>query len=172
MRWAYQDASGHVHHCTRYTSSCVIPHQGRHQKDVLDLAYEAYQNALPSNYHPSELHFSGQSFGTQIAIQLTDLVMRNQSLPQPTRLSLLDPYFSPDHVESKLDNIPDSVAQYNTDKISDIECLNPKFPISVYRTSTNSFAPTGNPGLNLMDKVSYIRLYPEFLTGQKLNRQV
>lgn len=171
MRWAYLDSAGNQHYCNRFMSNCIMPHHGLQHENVLDLAYDAYQNALPNNYHPTQLRIAGQSLGTQIAIQLTDLVMHNKSLPQPTRLALMDPYFSPDHLKSKLLHLPESVADYNQQKIEDIEALNPQFPIAVYRTSTVSFAPTGNPAPNLMSKVAFMRLYPKFLTGEGLGLQ-
>ena len=173
MRWAYLDSAGKEQHCNRFSSNCIMPHQGLHHEDVLEMAYNAYQNALPSasDFHPPQLRIAGQSLGTQIAIQLTDLVMHNKSLPQPTRMALMDPYFSPNNLESKVLNLPKSVANYNQQKIADIEKLNPKFPIAVYRTSTVSFAPTGNPAPSLMSKVAFMRLYPQFLTGQGLALQ-
>lgn len=165
MRWAYLDNTGQLQYCNRSTPSCIMPKKGLKQLDVLDLAYNAYQNALPTGYQPTRLRIAGQSLGTQIAIQLTDLVMHNKALPQPTRLALMDPYFSPDHVGVKQQDLPSSVANYNEQKIKDIEKMHPQFPIAVYRTSTVSFAPTGNPAPDLMDQVAFMRLYPMFLSG-------
>jgi hypothetical protein len=166
MRWAYLDKSGQLQHCNRYTSSCIMPHKGFKQEDILDLAYDAYQNAFPSDYHPEKLRIAGQSLGTQVAIQLSDLVLHNKSLPQPTRVALMDPYFSPDNMGTKLQHLPQSVANYNQQKVEDIEKTNPKLPITVYRTSEVSFAPTGNPAPALMNDVAFMRLYPGFLSGQ------
>ena len=171
MRWAYLDSAGNLQHCNRFMSNCIMPHNGLKKEDILDMAYDAYQNAFPTDYHPSQLRIAGQSLGTQIAIQLTDLVIHNKSLPQPTRLALMDPYFSPDNLESNILHLPKSVATYNEQKIEDIEKVAPQLPISVYRTSTISFAPTGNPAPELMDKVAFMRLYPEFLSGQGLALQ-
>ncbi len=166
MRWAYLDSSGQLQYCNRFVSSCIMPKQGFHYQDVLELAYNAYQNALPADYHPAQLRISGQSLGTQIAIQLTDLILHNKALPQPTRLALMDPYFSPDGLENKLQHLPISVADYNEQKIKEIEQIDPTLPIAVYRTSQVSFAPTGNPAPDLMRQIAFMRLYPQFLTGE------
>lgn len=171
MRWAYIDNAGQLQHCSSAVSSCIMPHQGLKQEDVLDMAYNAYQNALPGDYHPQKLRIAGQSLGTQIAIQLTDLVLHNKALPQPTRLALMDPYFSPNGVGVIEQHLPLSVADYNQRKIEDIEKINPQLPITVYRTSQVSFAPTGNPAPNLMKDVAFMRLYPDFLSGQGLALQ-
>jgi hypothetical protein len=166
MRWAYLDNSGQLQYCNRFISSCTVPRQGLKRLDVLDMAYNAYQNALPNNYHPRKLRIAGQSLGTQIAIQLTDLVLHNRALPQPTRLALMDPYFSPDDEGVREQHLPLSIANYNEQKVKDIEKTHPQFPIAVYRTSTVSFAPTGNPAPDFMNQVAFMRLYPEFLSGQ------
>lgn len=166
MRWAYLNTSGQLNYCERGMSSCIMPKKGWREQTILELAYQAYQNAFPLFFHPPELRIAGQSLGAQVAIQLTDLVMHNASLPQPTRLDLMDPYFSPNNINNKKWHIPTKIADYNQQKISDIEALNPQLPIAVYRTSTVSFAPTGNPAKALMDQIAFTYLFPEFLSGQ------
>ena len=167
MRWAFLSSDNKVTHCTQFNAQCVIP-----KEDIVNLAFDAYKNALPSNRHYTEqnknreLRISGQSLGTQIAIQLTDKVLHDKALPQPTRLTLMDPYFSPDSDTGFIPQAPtDSVAQYNTAIINNIEILkHDEFPIDVYRTSPVSFAPYGNPAQSLMDQVDFARMDPLYLS--------
>ena len=160
MRWAYLDDAGKRHYCSDADSKCIMPKQ-----TVVDMAYDAFINALPNkeNFKGDALRITGQSLGTQIAIQLTDRVMNNPALPQPTRLVLLDPYFSPDDdTINTIYHLPKSVADFNSDKVTDILKINPNFAISEYRTSKISFAPTGNPGWSIANRVAYNELYPKF----------
>lgn len=168
MRWAYLNSDGKVEHCTQFDGRCTIP-----KESVIDLAFDAFKNALPDaktynhfNNH-RELRIAGQSLGTQVAIQLTHKIMSDQSLPQPTRLTLMDPYFSSDNNTGFIPQAPnDTVAQYNTTVISQIESQhNHQFPIDVYRTSSVSFAPLGDPAPQLMDQVDFLRLNPLYLSN-------
>lgn len=167
MEWKYLDQAGKVQMCTDADTDCVRPNQG-----IADLAFETYQKALPKSYH-QELRITGQSLGTQIAIQLTAKIMQNPSLPQPTSLVLMDPFFSPDGKFTEKNNLPYSVAQYNTETVTYIlqmyhkshPASRTKFPIYVYRTSTLSYPPFGDPADALMSQVNYMRVYPAFIKG-------
>ena len=160
MRWAYIDNSGAMQYCTAGQSNCIFPNV-----DITQMAYQSYQQAFSGlvNFHPTELRIAGQSLGTQIATQLTDRVVHNKTLPQPTRLVLLDPYFSSNGMGVSEDHLPASVADYNADKVADILKTVNKFPVSVYRTSRLSFWPTGDPAVKLTSQVAFLQLYPKFV---------
>jgi hypothetical protein len=138
------------------------------KESITALAFDAYKKALPLNYH-NELRITGQSLGAQVAIQLTDRILHDPLIAQPTRLALMDPYFGVNGLYTVQNNLPYSVADYNVNTVNDIEAIyakrhkNQTFPIAVYRTSIVSMAPTGNPNWNLMDKVAYTRLYPVYI---------
>ncbi len=169
MQWKYLDKAGVEHTCKSGDSSCVTPNES-----ITDLAFDAYKKSLPKVYN-KELRITGQSLGAQVAIQLTKKIMQHPLLPQPTRLVLMDPYFSEDGVFTAENNLPYSVAQYNSSAVTDILALykhhhalkNVAFPISMYRTSVMSFAPTGNPNWNLIQQVAYMRIYPVYLKAAK-----
>lgn len=172
MEWKYLDRFGIVQTCRNGDPTCVMP-----QEDILDLAFDAYKQAMPADYH-QEIRIAGQSLGAQVAIQLTDKIMQNPSLAQPSRLVLLDPYFSSNGKFISENELPYSVAQYNSETVADIlktyqdtHTGQAAFPIEVYRTSMVSYPPLGDEAQSLMNQASYIRLYPIFikgLTGVKL----
>lgn len=167
MEWKYLDNTGALHTCVAGDNTCVTP-----TKDIVDLAFDAYQTALPKFYH-QEIRIAGQSLGAQVAIQLTAKIMQQPLLPQPGRLVLMDPFFAPDGKFTAQNQLPYSVAQYNSDTVTAILTMYHQrhplsqlsFPIEVYRTSTVSFPPTGTPAWDLMSKVAYVRLYPDFIKG-------
>lgn len=167
MSWKYLDNSGVTHDCQSGDLGCVMP-----KESVTDMAFDAYSTALPQTY-TQELRIVGHSLGAQIAIQLTQRVMlRAPLLAQPTRLVLLDPYFSQDGYETAQNNLPNSVADYNnqtvTDIVADFKTKHPSsagFPIEVYRTSTASYFPLGNPAWALMNQATYMRVYPLYIQG-------
>lgn len=167
MQWKYLDKDGNEHTCSSEDKDCLTP-----KKSIIDLAFDSYQQALPKDYH-QPIRITGQSLGTQVAIQLTAKIMQNPTLPQPTVLILMDPFFSPNGRFAKENNLPDSVAEYNSSTVSYIRQLyhqqhpnsETKFPIIVYRTSNLSFPPLGDPAVNLMNQVDYHRVYPLFLDG-------
>lgn len=177
MRWAYLDDQGKLQYCTASQSNCAMPGTAKQPETVVDMAFNAYKNALPpvsayAGHIQPEIRIAGQSLGTQIAIQLTDRVLHDQTLPQPTRMSLMDPYFSPDSKPGKAaPGMPQSVADFNTAKVTDILSTDPKFAIDEYRTSKVSYAPLGNPNTTLMDKVAYLQLYPLYIPNDA-NKQL
>lgn len=165
MRWSYINKQGNVAYCSS-AKECEMPKLANGQPaNVFDMLTQAYRQALPSpaDYKGAELRIAGQSLGTQLATQLTDYVLLHKDLPQPTRLSLMDPYMSPSGMGTKTQGIPYSISYYNTGKVLNIEWLKAgKFPIDVYRTSRLSFFPSGNPANILMNNVAYMALYPKY----------
>lgn len=167
MEWKYIDKAGVEQVCRAGDSGCLVP-----KEDITDMAFDAYKQALPADYK-NEIRITAQSLGAQVAIQLTAKIMQHPLMPQPTRLALLDPYFSVDGKFAPQNNIPNSVADYNSDTVHSILTMyhqrhllsGQEFPIAVYRSSTVSFAPLGNPALALMDQVAYLRVYPVFIKG-------
>ncbi len=166
MRWSYLNNKGQINYCDSASLHCAMPLNPSYQvADVLEMLEASYRQALPNvlEYHGSELRIAGQSLGAQLAIQLADYVLSHRGLPQPTRLSLMDPYFSPNIIKTNSENLPLSVADYNTMTVDLIEQKRGHlFPIDVYRTSTFSYFPFGNPGDLLIDKIAYMRLYPKY----------
>ena len=164
MRWAYLDEQGQLQHCQAGSLHCKMPLRYDGQvADVLQMLERAYRQALPAHMNASQLRIAGQSLGTQLAIQLTRYVLNHPQLPQPTRLSLMDPYISPTAIETKNESMPTSIAAYNTTAVDDIEHIrHHMFPIDVYRTSRLSYFPTGNAANQLMSKVAYMSLYPHY----------
>ncbi|MFP4395490.1 MAG: hypothetical protein ACLFTI_09520, partial [Anaerolineales bacterium] len=65
-----------------------------------ELFYETYIDALPETYTQT-IRIAGHSLGNQMAVRLTHLVdagIENDGVPEalrPTRVALLDPYWSP-----------------------------------------------------------------------------
>ena len=164
MSWAYLSKAGTLQHCVNGMSNCKLV-----TEDISQMLEKAYKNALPSkeDYKGAELRIAGQSLGTQLAMQLTDWVVTNvktNDMPMPTRLSLMDPYMSPKDLEGNEHlPFPESVAVHSANTVSDIKKHDPSLPIDVYRTSTLSFAPTGDPAPKLMSEVAFMRLYPKYL---------
>lgn len=166
MRWSYLDAKDQLQYCDSASLHCAMPLTASGQvATVLEMLETAYEQALPNAlaYHGSELRIAGQSLGTQLAVQLTHYIMTDSSLPQPTRLSLMDPYFSPNEIESRNEHFPASIAGYNTIMLDLIESqAHHQFPVDVYRTSRLSYSPSGNPGTAFMNEVAYMSLSPQY----------
>ena len=164
MRWAYmKPGDSAVHHCTDGASNCIMPRDASgHVKTVGDLAYEAVVAALPSVTTKHEFRIVGQSFGAQLATIVADkLVTQNANTLKPTRLTLLDPYFS----TGRLDYVfaGKTVAQHIDDLVADIEAHT--IPVAEYRTSNISCFPTGDENHWLMSHTAFERLFPKYLSG-------
>lgn len=172
MRWRYRQKNllndkYSAKYCTAANDKCVMPtdHSGE-PMDVVQMAYQAYIQAMPkqNDYFAHQVRITGQSLGTQIAIQLTGKLLYDaQGAPEPTRLGLMDPFFSADNSFTKANNLPDSVADFNANVIANILQVHPGFPITVYRTSDLSQAPTGNPAETLNNQVAFMQLFPSYM---------
>lgn len=164
MRWTYLiPGDPNTHYCTVEDSHCFMPLDSKgHVKTIADLAYEAVINAIPAVSPNTEFRITGQSFGAQLAILVTDRLLKTTTgSVKPTRLVLLDPYFT----RGALENQPDSETVVNqiNQIVTDIESQG--LPISEYRTSQLSDFPLGDQNLWLMNHVAYERLYPKYLSG-------
>lgn len=167
MRWRYLNANNQLAYCEAGALHCKMPVDTvGNVESIRQLLISDFREAMPtkiSSYHGLALRIAGQSLGTQLAIQLTAYLVSHPALPQPTRLTLMDPYFSPNFIEAKNENMPDSIAGYNANAVKYIESLkHHQFPVAVYRTSTLSYPPTGAPANNLMSTIAYMRLYPHY----------
>jgi hypothetical protein len=154
MRWKYdwtntEGGKVKTSYCSKKQANCVMPSNSEDEPiDIVQMAYQSYTAAMPAakSYTSDSVRIAGQSLGTQIAIQLTGkLLLDPQGSPEPTRLALMDPYFTPDHQFTKVNNLPDSVGDFNANIVRNILRTNPTFPISVFRTSELSQAPNGEP---------------------------
>ena len=172
MRWKYrwvnsETGKANSSYCSNKQANCNMPTNEQGEPiDIVQMAYQAYIAAMPSaeQYLSKNVRIAGQSLGTQIAIQLTGkLLFDPQGAPEPTRLALMDPYFTPDHQFTLVNKLPDSVANYNANIVSNILQAHPTFPITVFRTSELSQAPNGNSAESLNNQVAYIHLYPNYM---------
>lgn len=165
MRWAYTKANDStVYYCDANTSGCIMPTDAQgHVKSVGTLAYEAVVNALPSVNNKLEFRIVGQSFGAQLATIVADRLLQNNSQSlKPTRVALLDPYFSLGSLNNLFGN-NQTVAQHVDSLVADVEAH--QVPVSEYRTSQVSCFPTGDENQWLMDHTAFERLYPKYLSG-------
>lgn len=163
MRWAYMKTGNPLlQHCNPGDSHCVgLPLNADGQPDTIaDAAYQAITNAIPSSSGASEFRIAGHSLGAQIAILVTDRLLKDSATVKPTRLVLLDPYYS----DSNLGFLNKSVVDYDNDFVKDI--ISHKIPISEYRTSDLSTSVhQGNDDDWLIQHAAYMRLYPKYLIG-------
>ena len=162
MRWNYlQPGNPTPLYCVAGSSNCLMPMTAQGQiQNVSQLAYQAVVNAIPAITAGQEFRMAGQSLGAQLAILVTDrLVQNNSATLMPTRLSLLDPYFT----VGTLNNLfgGETVAQHADGIVQDI--LNHNIPITEDRTSLLSLAPTGDWNSWLVSHTAYSRLYPLYL---------
>ncbi|PHQ82522.1 MAG: hypothetical protein COB66_00005, partial [Coxiella sp. (in: Bacteria)] len=164
MRWAYLDSKGHSQFCYRGKKNCIgLPLDSHgYQQSVRQLAYEAYINAFPKGYN-QRIRISGQSLGTQLAVQLTGYISNNHHVPQPSQLILLDPYFTPGLHHLDVGGGNDSAADYNYQVASHFLKENPKLGFSIYRTTKLSEWPTGDRNKPLENLSAYLRICPAFL---------
>lgn len=141
-----------VQHCSAASSNCIMPN-----KSIAQLAYEAIVNAIPNIKPGMEFRISGQSLGSQIATVVTDHLLQQQPKLKPTRLVLLEPYFSSNKIGGN------TIAQHINKLIQNI--MSNMVPVSEYRTSRISHPPTGDWNSWLMQHVAYERLYPKYFSS-------
>ncbi len=163
MRWAYLPFEAQeVSYCDSQDSHCLFPPKRAdgQSPNVVDLAYDALVSAIP-NSGDQELRIVGHSLGAQVAILLTDrLVKQNAKTIVPTQLVLLDPYFT----IGNLGVLKKNVADYDDDAVSDIASHH--VAISEYRSSTASQFPRGDWNDWLMNHTAYMRLYPKYFPAE------
>lgn len=166
MRWAYLNQQGKIAFCSVSDSHCAqLPMNiaGR-PLGVRMLAYYSYLNAFPKNYD-RPIRIAGQSLGTQLAVQLAGLVADNPHAPQPSQLTLLDPYFTPGLHHINVGTRRDSVADYNYHVAKKLLKEDPNLAFSIYRTSKLSEWPTGDRNKPLENLAAYTRICPAFLSN-------
>ncbi len=162
MRWAYLTAGDtNVHYCMAQDSHCIMPRDAAGRiKTIAELGYEAVVNALPAMDPQEEFRIAGQSFGAQLAILVTDKLLTSQSTRlKPTRLVLLDPYFSRGNLANLFNG--QSVVNHVNAMVQEIETY--QVPVAEYRTSKISYFPTGDCNSWLMSHTAYERFYPKYL---------
>ena len=164
MRWAYLNKQGKPSFCYQGKKGCVtLPENtSGHPVSVSELAYYAYINAFPKGYDKS-IRISGQSLGTQIAIQLTSKIIQNHHLPKPDELILLDPYFTPGIHRINVGPDKESVAQYSFNTARRFLIADPKLGFAIYRTTKLSEWPTGDRNKPLENISAYLRICPAYL---------
>lgn len=166
MRWAYINSQGILSFCSLGNPLCAplpINHRGQ-PLSIRQILYQSYLNAFPAGYH-QDIRISGQSLGTQLAIQLTGYVENNPLAPKPSQLILLDPYFSPPlhHITTDLGN--DSTADYNYRIATAFLKKDPKLGFIIYRTSKLSEWPLGDHNKPLQDLSAYLQICPTYLSN-------
>jgi pimeloyl-ACP methyl ester carboxylesterase len=166
--WAYLNVHNQLEYCANSLSKhCMALPDNALSKpaSITHLAFKAYTNALPSNYHQT-VHIVGFSLGTQVAIQLTNLILQTPAAPQASRLTLLDPYFSYNQPSGLANKIP----QYNYNTLRSIintaAQQHQALAISMYRTSPLSSAAYAklileNPDVS--QHIAYEKLEPKYL---------
>lgn len=167
MRWNYLQAGNTaVQYCTIGKPNCFMPINTEGQvPSISQLAYEMVVNAIPAITPGQEFRISGQSLGGQLAILVTDqLIQHNAATLMPTQLALFDPYFT----VGTLNNLfgGETVAAHADGIVQDI--LDHHIPISEYRTSLLSLAPTGDWNSWLVNHTAYMRLFPLYLSNSGL----
>lgn len=173
MRWGYlQPGNPTIQYCTSGQSNCLMPLNTEGKvPSVSELAYQAIVNAIPAITSGQEFRLAGQSLGGQLAILVSDqLIKNNPTTLMPTQLVLLDPYFTIGTLDNAFGG--ETVGDYADSIVQDI--LNHHIPISEYRTSLLSHFPTGDWNIWLMAHTAYTRLYPLYLsalTGSDLSSQ-
>ncbi len=166
--WAYLNADNQLEYCANsLNKTCMaLPKNANNEPDSMArLAFNAYTDALPANYHQT-IHIVGFSLGTQIAIQLADSILETPTVPQASRLTLLDPYLT----NSKLSGSSINILALNIAALNNIINIASKqhkdFVISLYRTSLLSNTAyqkmiVGNP--NIAQHIAYVKLEPKYL---------
>lgn len=132
-----------------------------------ELFYQAYVAALPATYTQT-IRIAGHSLGNQMVVRLTKLVdegITSGAVPEnlrPTRVALLDPYWSP----GLRTDIPDGPAAGR--KTGDVvrEYIAGLIPTGVlfewYRSSTWTTPPQGDANDALKPLVFYAEMDPAF----------
>lgn len=161
MRWAYlTPGNPAVQYCSAADSHCLMPRDASGQvKKASDLAVEAIENAIPSVNPSQEFRIAGQSFGAQMAIATAYRLVKTSDL-KPTRLVLMDPYFT---IGSLQHTLKERVVQLADNHVQAI--IKAGIPVSEYRTSRVSVLPTGDPNIWLMSHAAFMRLYPKYLNA-------
>lgn len=161
MRWAYlTPGNSTVQYCSAADSHCLMPRDASgHVKKAADLAVEAIENAMPSVNPNQAFRIAGQSFGAQMAIAAAYRLMQTQKF-KPTRLVLMDPYFTIGSIDHEL-NKP--VVKEADDWVKAL--IAQGIPVSEYRTSRLSMLPTGDANRWLMNHTAFMRLYPKYLNA-------
>jgi hypothetical protein len=174
MRWSYLDKKGQLRFCDQGMKHCTPLPRNKYGEtlSVSDLAWLAYKNAIPNNYH-QPIRIAGQSLGAQVAIQLTHRVTTHPKTPQPSQLVLLDPYFTPRIHHILIDgHHSDSVAHYNYKTMQDTLKRNPKLAFTIYRTTHLSTFPAGARNKALEKQAAYLRVCPAYLKNVKKKAQI
>lgn len=167
MRWAYLNSHGQTAFCQPGQKGCAnLPTDNTGDVfSVRELAYYAYANAFPKDYHQN-IRITGQSLGTQLAIQLAGLVADHPQLPQPTELILLDPYFTPSIHSIHVGNGQEmSVAKYNYLVAEALLKRDPQLGFAIYRSTTLSEWPFGTRNQHLEHLAAYLRICPSYLNN-------
>ncbi|ADL53841.1 Ig-like domain-containing protein [Clostridium cellulovorans] len=149
MRWRKSDGS--------YDVSSSI------KKSSADLLYEEYVKAL-SGYKGSSIRIVGHSLGSQMAIRLTKLISDNVdsgAIPPellPSRVALLDPYFS---------NLGKEYLNYRWTGEVARECVssfinNKNIPFELYKSSALTSGLAGDDNDELKKMCAYTELKPLF----------
>ena len=164
MRWAYINRHGKPDFCYHGKKNCVsLPMTSSgHPVSVSELAYYAYINAFPKGYD-QPIRISGQSLGTQVAIQLTSKIINNHHVPRPDELILLDPYFTPGVHHINVGPDRESVAQYSFNTARRFLIADPKLGFAIYRSTKLSEWPTGDRNEPLENISAYLRICPAYL---------
>lgn len=166
IRWHYIDQDQKTQYCNVNDSHCYTPSDAHETPlTIAQMALQTYQQAMPSqrNYHQQEIRLTGQSLGTQVAIQLALGIAKDPTLPQINRLSLFDPFFSNDKLLPLYPDVPKSTADTSRDAVYQLRQINNDLPMSFYRTTTLSSALLGNDASHLLPDFAFIRLYPKFM---------
>ncbi|SHJ28327.1 Ig-like domain (group 2) [Clostridium cavendishii DSM 21758] len=149
MRWRKGDGT--------YDSSNVI------RKNAAELFYDEYVKAL-NGYKGNEIRIAGHSLGSQMTIRLTKLISDNVDKGNishellPSRVALLDPYFS-NLGKSYINN------KWTGDVASDyIEKLikDKNIPFEFYKSSALTGGITGDENFKLREMCAYTEIRPLF----------
>jgi hypothetical protein len=164
MRWAYLDKQGKSAFCYHGKNHCIkLPSNASgHPDSVSQLAYFAYINAFPKCYDKS-IRVTGQSLGTQVAIQLVSKIVKNHHIPRPNELVLLDPYFTPGLHHINLGPDHGSVGTFNFNTMRHVLLNDDKLGFAIYRTTKLSEWPTGDENKPLENISAYLRICPAYL---------
>ncbi len=164
MRWTYLDKNNKLAFCYHGKKHCVtLPtNLSGHPDSISELAYYAYINAFPKGYN-QPIRISGQSLGTQVAIQLVSKVVQNHHLPRPDELILLDPYFTPGIHHINVGPDKESVAQYSFNTMRRTLLDDHQLGFAIYRTTKLSEWPTGDENKPLENISAYLRICPAYL---------
>lgn len=133
------------------------------KKNAAELLYEEYIKAL-SGYKGNDIRIAGHSLGSQMAIRLTKLISDNvdsgKIAPEllPSRVALLDPYFSNLGKYYLNNSWTGEVARNNVASL-----INDKnIPFEFYKSSALTSGLIGDDNLKLKKLCAYTELKPLF----------